>query len=56
MCGETRIPRDVWGGKHASRGNTHPYDTGHISFPGGQVILIAPGGHIILERTVYPVR
>ena len=28
MIGETRgIPRDTCVGKHASRGNTHPYDT-----------------------------
>ena len=31
MCGETRIPRDMCVGKHASRGNTHPYDTGPIA-------------------------
>ena len=28
MCGETRIPRDMCAGKHDTRGNTHPYDTG----------------------------
>ena len=29
MCGDTRIPRDMcMCGKHNTRGNTHPYDTG----------------------------
>ena len=28
MCGETRIPRDMCAGKHATRGNTYHYDTG----------------------------
>ena len=29
MCGETHIPRDICAGKHDTRGNTHPYDTGN---------------------------
>ena len=31
--GETRIPRDMCAGKHASRGNTNPCDTGPNGTP-----------------------
>ena len=42
MCGETRIPRDMCAGKHATQGNTYHYDTGP-----GKNSYCSGKGHVI---------